>query len=93
MNELADTTDERLQDLIRACLLPNTDRISLDQMIAVLEGNADPPVTPSFIEVKQRHARMLERYYQLHGQPKPKPEKETDWAKWGDQPDSDEEAT
>ena len=43
MNEV--TLSERLQDLIRACLVPNSERISLTDMIAVLQNEREVTLT------------------------------------------------
>lgn len=61
MNDL-DELDERLQDLIRACLLPNNERIGLKQMIEVLEGTKEVEMSPNLLSVQQKHAKMLERH-------------------------------
>jgi hypothetical protein len=56
MNEV--TLSERLQDLIRACLVPNSERISLTDMIAVLQNEREVTLTETIERIKQKHIQM-----------------------------------
>ena len=57
----------RLCDLVRACLLPNTERISLDGMIEVLKGERDVEVTETIANLRAKHAKMKQRAQKVNG--------------------------
>ena len=65
MNEL-DLT-ESLQDLIRVILVPNDERISLEQIIAILDGKQEPKLGPIAKKIKERHLVMRQRFDKMHG--------------------------
>ena len=65
MNELR--LPLRLCDLVRACLLPNTERISLDGMIEVLKGERDVEVTETIANLRVKHSKMKQRAQKVNG--------------------------
>jgi len=56
MNEVE--LSERLQDLIRVILVPNEERISLEQMVAILDGKQEPKLGSIAKLVKEKHKVM-----------------------------------
>ena len=65
MNEV--NLSERLQDLIRVILVPNEERISIEQIIAILDGKQEPKLGPVAIKVKEKHIVMRQRFEKMHG--------------------------
>ncbi len=65
MNEL--DLSESLQDLIRVILVPNDERISLEQIIAILDGKQAPKLGPIAKKIKERHLVMRQRFDKMHG--------------------------
>ena len=65
MNEL--DLSESLQDLIRVILVPNDERISLEQIIAILDGKQEPKLGPIAKKIKERHFVMRQRFDKMHG--------------------------
>jgi len=56
MNEF--DLSERLQDLIRVILVPIEERISIEQIIAILDGKQEPKLGPVATKVKEKHCVM-----------------------------------
>ena len=65
MNEV--DLSERLQDLIRVILVPIEERISIEQIIAILDGKQEPKLGPVAIKVKEKHIVMRQRFEKMHG--------------------------
>ena len=65
MNEVE--LSERLQDLIRVILVPNEERVSIEQIIAVLDGRQEPKLGPIAKKLKEKHIVMRQRFEKMHG--------------------------